>query len=149
MFHELLLIGAAPEAGHEAVRWVEGSCSRFGLRGPAVEQLSACVVEAVNNAIEHAYGTIAGDIQLTLSADRGLVTVVVADRGPGPRDHEVLPPEPDAPRGRGRWIMREWCDSVEHERGTFGFRTILTKQCASQAATHTAKPARTGSGRPS
>ena len=148
MFHELLLIGAAPEAGHEAARWVEGGCSRFGLRGPAVEQLSACVVEAVNNAVEHAYGTIAGDVQLTLSADAGVVTVVVSDRGPGPRDGDVLAPEPDAMRGRGRWIMEQWCDSVELQKGAFGFRTILSKQCSSHAASLSGRPERSKSTRP-
>jgi len=149
MFHELLLIGAVPEAGHEAARWVEGGCSRFGLRGPAVEQLAACVVEAVNNSIEHAYGTIAGDVQLTLSADAGLVTVVVSDRGPGPRDSELLTPEPEAMRGRGRWIMHQWCDSVELQTGTFGFRTVLSKQCAAHAAGRSGGPESSKSARPS
>lgn len=131
---ELLLIGAAPEAGEEASRWVEGSCQRLGLAGQAVEELTACVVEAVNNSIEHAYRAVPGEITLTLAAEQGSVRVVIADRGAGPGSDVVDIPGCEDERGRGRWIMAQWCDSVAYERSERGFRTVLTKQCAMQSA---------------
>jgi anti-sigma regulatory factor (Ser/Thr protein kinase) len=133
-YHELLLIGAVPEAGEEAARWVEASCDRFGFAGTPVNELALCVVEAVNNSIEHAYGAIPGEVTLTLAADHDSVRVVVSDRGAGPADDAITEPAADAMRGRGRWIMSRWCDSVSYERTRTGFRTVLTKQCATQAA---------------
>ena len=99
-----------------------------------MEELAACVVEAVNNSIEHAYPMVRGEVTLTLSCEDGLVRVVVADRGPGAPTDAVARPEAEAPRGRGRWIMSQWCDSVRYERGPASFRAILTKQCAGHAA---------------
>jgi len=129
-YHELLLIGAAPDAAQEAARWVEGACQRFGISGQAVEELAACVVEAVNNSVEHAYPTIPGEVTLTLSCEGGLVRVVVADRGAGAPGGTTTCPDVAAPRGRGRWIMSQWCDSVSFERGPMSFRAVLSKQCA-------------------
>lgn len=129
-YHELLLIGAAPDASEEAARWVEGACQRFGISGLPVEELAACVVEAVNNSIEHAYPTVPGEVTLTLSCEGGVVRVTVADRGAGAPSDVVSCPDAGAPRGRGRWIMSQWCDSVRYERSPTSFRAILTKQCA-------------------
>lgn len=128
-YHELLLIGAAPEASEEAARWVEGACQRFGISGQPAEELAACVVEAVNNSIEHAYPTVPGEVTLMLTCEAGLVRVIVSDRGDGIPPSDVPRPEAGAPRGRGRWIMSQWCDSVTYERGPTSFRAILTKQC--------------------
>lgn len=133
-YHELLLIGAAPDASEEAARWVEGACQRFGIHGQTVEELTACVVEAVNNSIEHAYPTVPGEVTLTLSCEGGRVRVIVADRGAGAPSDVVSRPDAGAPRGRGRWIMSQWCDSVSYERGPTSFRAILTKQCAEHPA---------------
>ena len=62
------------------------------------------------------------------------VRVVISDRGAGPADDAITEPAADAMRGRGRWIMSRWCDSVSYERTRTGFRTVLTKHCATQAA---------------
>ncbi|MCF7996977.1 MAG: ATP-binding protein [Chromatiaceae bacterium] len=79
-------------------------------------QIRTCCVEALNNAVLHAYAGEPGHVVgVRWQAQAGELIVEIEDQGctmsPPPLEHE---PEPDAESGRGWWIMRQWMDSVEY-----------------------------------
>jgi len=114
---ELILFKAVPGVALEAVRWVEAGCARAGLDPQRAIELSAAVIEAVNNSLEHGYALTPGEVCLALDAEPDRVVVTVTDRGSGlpplPAG-EIAAPAPLAERGRGSWIMRCSCDDVRH-----------------------------------
>jgi anti-sigma regulatory factor (Ser/Thr protein kinase) len=113
---ELILLKAAPDLAIAAVRWVEGGCARVGLDPQRSMELSAAVIEAVNNSLEHGYRMKPGEVSLALDADDDRVVITVIDRGTGlPAQPSAVIPAPLAERGRGAWIMRQSCDDVRHE----------------------------------
>jgi serine/threonine-protein kinase RsbW len=126
---ELVLLAAEPEVATESARWVESHALRAGLAAKAASELAASALEAVNNSIEHGYRDSGGAIGLSLDADATSVTVAVTDNGTGlPATVPDSIPEPTAERGRGSWIMRQWCDSVRHELEPGVQRVVLVKR---------------------
>ena len=126
---ELVLLAAEPEVATESARWVESHALRAGLGARAAGELAASALEAVNNSIEHGYRNGAGAISLALDADATEVTVAVTDHGTGLS--ATVPdtvPAPTAERGRGSWIMRQWCDCVRHELEPGVQRVVLVKR---------------------
>lgn len=111
---------------------VRGICSYANLTEVECYQVEVAVVEAVNNAIKHAYRGEPGhevEVAITLSPDR--ITFQVCEQGdfmklPGssglnfdPRDIQNLPEE-----GMGLQIMRSVMDEVRYE--TTGGRNVVT-----------------------
>lgn len=129
------------------------------LIGVCVRQLSAlafhpedcsaielAVVEAVNNAIEHAYteaeqGTITVSYSLSeekvvieiIDHGRGMTVGFVADQGHAPEfDPEDINSLPE--RGMGIWLIRSSMDRAVYQSGEDGNRWTLTKYRKTAAA---------------
>jgi anti-sigma regulatory factor (Ser/Thr protein kinase) len=128
---ELVLFRAAPDLVLEALRWTESACARAGLDTGRARELSAAVIEAVNNSLEHSYALAPGDVSLALDADAECVVITITDSGSGLPPRPVhADPGPLAERGRGSWIMQQSCDEVRHEIGADTQRVVLVKHRA-------------------
>jgi len=119
---------------------VTGVCDALGLPGEVRAEVELCVVEAVNNAIEHAYRGEAGHVvEVSIAADAARLVIEVSDRGePMPagrleaaRAALALPEDPEPPSleslvdgGRGLAILLGAMDEVRYERA--GGRNVLT-----------------------
>lgn len=90
----------------------------IGLSQPLVQQIETCLVEAVNNAILHAYrNQPGGRVEVVFRWDDPVLTLEISDYGLAMAE---LPPdrapEPLAESGRGWWILRQWMDEVDYRR---------------------------------
>jgi serine/threonine-protein kinase RsbW len=95
---------------------INALCREHGLDEMASYQVQSATIEAVNNAILHAYDSQPGhsvDVDWLLQDD--VVRIDIADRGKTmvrlPPDRE---PPPEAESGRGWWIMRRWMDHATY-----------------------------------
>ncbi len=111
------------------------------LFDPTVEELSdvrTAVSEAVTNAVIHGYGHPDGTVEMVLSAEDGLLTVTVSDKGRGIEDIELAMKPfytsmPEGERsGMGFAVMEAFMDSVrvESEPGK-GTTVIMQKRLGS------------------
>lgn len=102
-----------PRAGE----WIEQACIKFGLNKTAAFEVKTCVVEAINNCIEHAYEGQAGNVTISAWEQDDRICIQVEDEGRMPEskdlpsDHAELP-DPFSERGRGLAIMRAWMDEL-------------------------------------
>ncbi|MCK9392190.1 MAG: ATP-binding protein [Syntrophales bacterium] len=61
---------------------VHGICSQLGLGDIVVYQIELAVVEAVNNAIKHAYGSVAGhSVEVVISVNEKRLQFEICDKG--------------------------------------------------------------------
>ncbi|MCX5829948.1 MAG: ATP-binding protein [Deltaproteobacteria bacterium] len=61
---------------------VHGICSQLGLGDIVVYQIELAVVEAVNNAIKHAYGSVAGhSVEVVISVNEKRLQFEICDEG--------------------------------------------------------------------
>ncbi|MEI7636848.1 MAG: ATP-binding protein [Syntrophus sp. (in: bacteria)] len=61
---------------------VHGICSQLGLGDIIVYQIELAVVEAVNNAIKHAYGSVAGhSVEVVVSVNEKRIQFEICDEG--------------------------------------------------------------------
>lgn len=106
-----LSISAVP-ASASAVR---GALKRFAgrlkLDDDATFRLQVAVGEAINNAIEHAYGARMGTIEIRVWCDEQTIHAEISDSGSW-----RVPRERDEGRGRGMTIIHELADDVNIER---------------------------------
>src|SRR3954452_25358761 len=102
----------------DARRFVDEWAARAGFSGPAREEISLAVTEAVSNAIRH--GSPAGEPdQVDLDVEQKGPRLVVTGRDHGPPFHPPTPPLPDpatvAEHGRGLFLMHVLMDQVQFE----------------------------------
>jgi serine/threonine-protein kinase RsbW len=125
---DVFLVGAA----------VRGIAAEAGLEPLAATQVELAVVEAVNNAIEHAYaGRGGGRIEIAVATDDERLRVEIADQGTAmdwegayAADVARLDADPLADGGRGLLIIRAAMDEVEY-RSHAGRNVLrLTKRLA-------------------
>lgn len=92
---------------------VRGFLSELDVPEPF--SLELCVVEAVNNAIEHAYaGALGYEVAVEICVDVDEVTITVTDRGQAMCADALLPSGADEgwrERGRGLVFIRELVDA--------------------------------------
>ena len=114
---EKLNIHSNIEAPAIAADWVKQRCSHAGLEDTPAFQVMTCVVEAVNNCVEHAYRDAPGEIRIRLFSNVRWLIVQVIDRGP-PVTQETAPTDPDPLQidGRGWFIMQQWMDIAQYRR---------------------------------
>lgn len=115
---------------------VRAVCGVLPLDEEATGAVELCVVEAVNNAIEHAYGETAGHpVEVVASVAAGTLSLAVRDRGRTMPWPPVPGPEPDAlsESGRGMFIMRALMDEVDYARDDGWNVLTLTKHLAPAA----------------
>jgi serine/threonine-protein kinase RsbW len=106
------------------LRALVGDAARaVGIDAERVAHFAVAVDEAMTNATRYAGG---GRVSIFLVAGES-VTVDVADDGPGipPGTPAELPP-PEAITGRGLWLMRTLCDSLDLDTGSAGTTARLT-----------------------
>jgi len=87
-----------------------------------------CVVEAVNNCVEHAYREKPGKIGIRLYRNARWLVVQVRDCG-APLAHWTMPAEPDPLQidGRGWYIMQQWMDVAQYRRRNLSNVVTLAK----------------------
>ncbi len=121
-------------------RVVLSLCERQGFDDDTASQVSMSVIEAGTNAIQHGHKKDPSklvDIRFELHSDR--LEVWVKDHGPG-FDPARVASDVTAPehlldaRGRGIFIMRACCDSVDFEFGNNGTTCRLVKRRPDGAA---------------
>ncbi len=100
---------------------VRAICAAIPLGDEEAASIELCVVEAVNNAVEHAYGEQAGQpVEVQLLVDRGALRIGVRDCG-RVMDWERACASADAysadalaEGGRGLFIIRSLMDRVSY-----------------------------------
>jgi len=104
-------------------------CKAAGLDDMGAYQVQTAVVEAINNAIIHAYRRLPEHrVDILWQRDARMLTIEVQDNGHGmERMPPLEAPPPDAENGRGWWIMRQWMDNAEYVQDPERNRVILTK----------------------
>ena len=108
-----------------AADWVRERCRHAGLEDTPAFQVMTCVVEAVNNCVEHAYREIPGEIGIRLYSNTRWLVVQVQDRGQ-PLEQQTEPADPDPLQidGRGWFIMQQWMDIARYRRRNL--RNVVT-----------------------
>lgn len=117
-------------------------CAFVPLDETAAYHAELCVVEAVNNAIEHGYASKPGQtvaVVVSLAPDR--ITFTVRDNGPPieravwerllaePVEHDLL-----AEGGRGLFIIQRLMDELRYEREGTANALTFVKRLKSGAA---------------
>ena len=105
---------------------IRGLCAMTALSPVEVNRVELCVVEIVNNAIEHAYGNESGHkVEVVAHLGPSDLTLTVSDwgmtMGRGKLESASLPVELDDPAlwldsGRGLPIVHSLMDSVHYQR---------------------------------
>ena len=112
-----LSIHSNTEAPAIAAAWVKERCSHAGLEGTPAYQVMTCVVEAVNNCVEHAYRDTPGEIHIRIYSNARWLVVQVQDQGPPAEgQHQPIAPDPMQIDGRGWYIMQQWMDIAQYRR---------------------------------
>lgn len=118
---------------------VRGLCAITVLSPVEINRLELCLVEVVNNAIEHAYGNQSGNrVTILVDVKKESITITVKDRG------EAMAPEVleaneepeldlDSPEswlcsGRGLHIVKNLMDSVNYSSDNGENSLVMTKQ---------------------
>jgi len=112
-----LSIHSNTEAPAIAAAWVKERCSHAGLEDTPAFRVMTCVVEAVNNCVEHAYRGSSGEISIRLFRSVRWLVVQVQDCGqPVNRQPAQADPDPMQAGGRGWFIMQQWMDLAQYRR---------------------------------
>jgi anti-sigma regulatory factor (Ser/Thr protein kinase) len=123
---QLLLINIQPENIPLAAEWVEAQCLAEGMTEMDSVKVKTCVVEAVNNAIEHVYGLGDGAVGIAVWRE-GRQFIVEISNDNSEREAIDFEPQPhntlDCDRGRGWLIINSWIDDASMELR--GGRTVL------------------------
>jgi phosphoserine phosphatase RsbU/P len=115
---------------------LRGVLADLQVEADLASRIETAVVEAINNAVLHAYGgRTGGRVELGVRLSGGSLVVEVTDRGPP----FVPPPESAVPRalsesGRGWPIMRAWMDEVNVVRRDGRNVVRLVKRLGPRAA---------------
>ncbi|WP_020583549.1 ATP-binding protein [Endozoicomonas elysicola] len=120
---------------------VRGLCAMTTLSPVEVNRVELCVVEIVNNAIEHAYGSEKGHkVEVSVNLLKSYLTLTISDWGK-PMDEGKLgdknfPVDADDPAawlcsGRGLPIVQSLMDKVEYQSVDDKNSFIMSKQIRS------------------
>ncbi|MFK0572713.1 ATP-binding protein [Endozoicomonas sp.] len=123
---------------------VRGLCAMTTLSPVEVNRVELCVVEIVNNAIEHAYGYEKGHkVEVGVGLQKSTLHLTISDWGKpmdegklGAGDSPVDPVDPDDPAawlcsGRGLTIVQSLMDKVEYQIDGDKNSFIMSKQIRS------------------
>lgn len=105
---------------------VRGVCAMTTLSPVEINRLELCLVEIVNNAIEHAYGNEAGHtVEVCVGLDKTTMNIAVSDWGASipsevianQQPEEIDPDKPESwlYSGRGLHIVNKLMDVVSYE----------------------------------
>ncbi len=118
---------------------IKGICASIPMTEEDAYQVELCLVEAVNNAVEHAYENEAGhEVSVTASVDGGCLTLQVLDRGTPMDWDSVQKKRANASLldegGRGFMIMESYMDQVSYRQ--VGNENVLTLVKGTRADAH-------------
>ena len=128
----LIEIDSRLEAASLVGTCIRAHCLDSGLDEMITYQVQTCTIEAVNNAIIHAYGGEAGHrVEVRWTLHDTSLRIEVGDSG---RAMARMPPEtepdPLAESGRGWWIIRQWMDSADYaSRDGRNLVTLIKSLC--------------------
>lgn len=106
-----------PEHVPEAANRIASACAKAGLDPVNCHQATVCAVEAINNAIGHAYRDHNGYVAIRWRCTDSSISIEIADQGIGmERDPDAVELAPTTERGRGWHIIRAWMDEAKYER---------------------------------
>ncbi len=95
---------------------ISALCREHRMDDTACFQMETCVVEAVNNAIIHAYENKAGNnVHIEWLMQDKQLTITISDTGKTmiqPIPEKLVAAESES--GRGWFIMQQWTDSVRY-----------------------------------
>jgi anti-sigma regulatory factor (Ser/Thr protein kinase) len=112
-----LSIPSSQQAATIAGDWVMEHCRHAWLQDSPAFRVMTCVVEAVNNCVEHAYRDTPGEIGIRLFRNCRWLVVQVQDRGQPVQGHRpAAETDPLQIDGRGWFIMRQWMDIAQYRR---------------------------------
>ncbi len=109
--------------------WLQGQKCLNQLSRIEQFQVELCMVEAITNVINHAYGGRSGhQLEITCMSTRDMMTLRFVDSGKAMTNvPDLTLPETMASSGRGWFIMNNFMDeAVYHPRSNLNV-TILTK----------------------
>lgn len=115
---------------------VKGICASIPMPEEDAYQVELCVVEAVNNSVEHAYENEPGhEVSVIASVDGGTLTLEVLDSGTSMDWDSVQKKRANASLldegGRGFMIMESYMDQVSYDRtGDQNVLTLVKGICA-------------------
>jgi serine/threonine-protein kinase RsbW len=102
---------------------IRGMCQALPLDPTAIDAVEICVVEAVNNAIEHAYANAPGHaVEVEVLVDDAALQMAVRDQGRAMdwpatcARADASDIDPLADGGRGVFIIRSLMDDVSYAR---------------------------------
>jgi serine phosphatase RsbU (regulator of sigma subunit)/anti-sigma regulatory factor (Ser/Thr protein kinase) len=123
-------------AQRQLEQWIE----YCGLGKDDGFQWKLVFTEAVTNAIRYGSGDKAeAKVRIRFLVQDGEVELSIEQEGPGPdlenKPEGSLPEDPFSEGGRGRFIIENFADSVEHWSGPRGYRLIIRKGYGTGLAT--------------
>ena len=106
-----------PEHVPEAANRIASACAKAGLDPIGCHEATLCAVEAINNAIVHAYRAHNGYVAIRWQCSHNSISIEVADQGIRmERAPDAMEGDPTTERGRGWRIIRAWMDEARYER---------------------------------
>jgi anti-anti-sigma factor len=135
-----LRLRARPEALAEIRRSLGRWLDHQGASADEAFSVILAAGEASANAIEHAYGPVDADLEVTAALEDGTAKVSVRDFG-----HWRAPRGEN--RGRGLLLMRELMDDVAVTHGDEGTTVELSRRLANSTDAKPARPVRVQPGR--
>lgn len=128
-----LSIPSSYDAMEKVAAMIERAGDRVGISEDDEVDLMICVMEAVNNAIQHGNKEdVSKQVHIKIETEPGQLICWVRDEGPGFDPESVPNPlSPDNllnPSGRGILMMREFMDHVEFSTGDTGTSVKMSKQ---------------------
>jgi len=127
---------------------IRGICSYAPLGEVVAYQVEVCIVEAVNNAIKHAYGGEAGhEVEIGIAIQMDRIVFEVCDTGAGaiplearkmPFDPEDLESIPEG--GMGLQIIHDVMDEVSYVKTDLGNALRMSKHFDSGRYARPGKP---------
>ena len=118
---------------------VRGLCAMTTLSPVAINRLELCLVEVVNNAIEHAYSNQAGHkVEAVVELEKTQLSITISDWGSPipegnlqqdkPQEMDPESPETWLCSGRGLHIVRKLMDTVEYSSHQGKNSLLMCKQ---------------------
>jgi serine phosphatase RsbU (regulator of sigma subunit)/anti-sigma regulatory factor (Ser/Thr protein kinase) len=119
--HSLTLDNSLASAGEGSV-WARTLARQSGLSEDRIAALDLCIVELINNIVDHSYRGQPGEIRLELALGHGAANLTVIDDGPAFDPLSV--PTPPVPAsldeatigGLGIHLIRSSADACEYKR---------------------------------
>jgi len=105
-----------------------------GLREKEVDAWRLALTEALTNAIKHGSGNDPAksvEVEWRIKGDE--VELLIGDEGQGPQKSlgaimSNLPADPVKTDGRGLYLIRQFCDRMEHWKGDHGYRQLIVRK---------------------